>query len=388
MTAGPFDVVVLGAGPAGSTAAALLSRAGMSVALVDRARFPRDKVCGESVSPGAWETLDELGVGDAIRARALPLAGMRVVSPAGRAFQGRYRPDRPAGFGLPRAELDGLILDAAVEAGARLFDACAAIDATERDGGPAGAVVRLRPRSGGAISIAASFVVVADGAGSIVARRLGLLRHAAGRRRFAIRQHLQAPAEDPAGAPAFGQMHVGRRSYCGVAPLGAGRINVSMVVDAAALGPCVGGDLPAFVRSELRRYPSLGAIAEAPAIDEPRVAGPLRLVARTRSRGPFFLAGDCGGFVDPFTGEGVTVALKTGASAARQILRIRSGVEPREARRAHESLWTSRTRIKFGVSRFLQRLIRSETAANAAARAFSSSIALSNAVVRYFGDQL
>src|SRR6185503_7434203 len=88
------DVVVLGAGPAGSTTAALLAERGVDVLLLDRARFPRPKPCAEYLSPEATRVLDRLGLLPRIDAYGpAKLAGMRVVGPAGRSFTGRFVSD-------------------------------------------------------------------------------------------------------------------------------------------------------------------------------------------------------------------------------------------------------------------------------------------------------
>ncbi|HXH23943.1 MAG TPA: FAD-dependent monooxygenase, partial [Vicinamibacterales bacterium] len=90
MMTGACDVLVVGAGPAGSIAALLLARAGVRVRLLDREAFPRDKLCGDTVNPGALAVLDRLGVGARVRAHALPISGMTLTGPGGIAVTGEY----------------------------------------------------------------------------------------------------------------------------------------------------------------------------------------------------------------------------------------------------------------------------------------------------------
>src|SRR3954469_1737655 len=84
------DVVICGAGPAGTMAAIILARAGVRVRLLDRARFPRDKLCGDTINPGALAALRELGLAAAIETRGLRVDGMRISGPGGITVDGRY----------------------------------------------------------------------------------------------------------------------------------------------------------------------------------------------------------------------------------------------------------------------------------------------------------
>src|SRR5438045_7553920 len=93
------DVLVVGAGPAGSIAALVLARAGVRVRLVDRARFPREKLCGDTLNPGTLAILDRLGIAAPIRARALAISGMTISGPGGTVVSADY-PDGLRGAAL------------------------------------------------------------------------------------------------------------------------------------------------------------------------------------------------------------------------------------------------------------------------------------------------
>jgi flavin-dependent dehydrogenase len=149
--------------------------------------------------------------------------------------------------------------------------------------------------------------------------------------------------------------------------------------------------LEAFALNRIARLPGLGKRTEGTrVIGSARAIGPLRLRARRRASGRVLLAGDAGGFIDPFTGEGVTVALQSGRAAARAILDAADADRARgpSLTRGYEAFWRRRTQVKFRVNRLLQRLIRSERAAHATATALSASPFAANRLVRYFGGQL
>src|SRR5436190_2725244 len=112
------DVVICGAGPAGTMAAIILARAGVRVRLLDRARFPREKLCGDTVNPGALAVLGRHGLLDVTRA-GIPIAGMVVTDAAGVRVEGAYG-GAIAGRSLPRSILDEALLRAAGAAGAAI----------------------------------------------------------------------------------------------------------------------------------------------------------------------------------------------------------------------------------------------------------------------------
>src|SRR3990170_1937738 len=126
------DVLVVGAGPAGSATAILLAAAGHSVVVVDRAGFPRDKACSEYMNPEAVRILDRLGVVGALEeAGAVALAGTSVTAARGARLQGRFalaghRPSRAPGLSVPRRILDHRLLVAARDAGAVVLERTAA----------------------------------------------------------------------------------------------------------------------------------------------------------------------------------------------------------------------------------------------------------------------
>src|SRR3954469_12836431 len=113
------DVLIVGAGPAGSVAGTILARAGLRVRILDRAAFPRDKLCGDTVNPGTLARLRALHMADGIDARSLRVDGMRVTGERGVSIEGRY-PGGLSGRAITRRELDSLLLQEAMAAGCLL----------------------------------------------------------------------------------------------------------------------------------------------------------------------------------------------------------------------------------------------------------------------------
>jgi len=180
------DAVVVGAGPAGAATAILLAREGLSVALLDRARFPRDKICGEYLSPEGSRILDRLGVLARVEANgARPLRGMRILGPDGTQLVGDYPPDgarpgdRPRALAVRRRILDAALVERAGEVGISVREGMRVVDLLREGARITGVVaepVGLERRTAAAERFSAPLVVAADGRTSVIAERLGLRR--------------------------------------------------------------------------------------------------------------------------------------------------------------------------------------------------------------------
>src|SRR5256885_16671454 len=251
-----WDVVDGGAGPAGATTALLLARAGASVLLLDRGRFPRDKPCSEYLSPGTTPILARLGggiLGAVERAAHAKLYGMKVVAPGGAAMCGRFvEGARPYSFALPRTSFDTILLSAARRAGAHVCEATTVENLVWEKGAVAGVVAHSW--NGQRVTCHARVVGGADGLHSVVARRLGLVRSSPPRR-----GPLPAHRADGAGACAAGASAPSAPGAMGLGPIGGGVTTVALVVPLAEVrtGRREGRDLRRDFFAELERFPGL-----------------------------------------------------------------------------------------------------------------------------------
>ena len=314
----PFDVVVAGAGPAGSVAALVLARGGARVALVDKADFPRDKACGDLVGPRGVGLLDELGV-------PVPDAGqgadLLAVGPSGHrsrlpAFPGRSYPGH--GVVVPRVALDDALRTAAIRAGAVPVRArISGVDA--EPGGP----VRALLASDGRRFEAAAFIG-ADGALSPVARLAGLLDPDTALWGFAIRAYI--PAEVPLpllvlldAAP----WHI-YPGYGWLFPGEAGQANVGIGVGMGTRRrqASLRADLASFA-AMLRRSGDLAAGADYGEV----TGGWLRMggTGTPPAARNVLLAGDAAGLINPLQGEGIGPGMVSGWLAAECLLAAGSG---------------------------------------------------------------
>lgn len=315
------QVIVTGGGPAGSSTAYFLARAGLDVLLLDRARFPRDKPCSEYMSPQASRILDAMGALDAVESSgAAQLTGVRVHAPNGATIHGEfigrhgYRGFRDRGLAVRRTILDAILLDRAREAGVRVEEGVRVTDVVKD---ASGRVVGVSASRAGcsAESVTAQMVIGADGLRSVIGRRLGLIRASRWPRRIALVTHYRGVQ----GARQFGEMHVDREGYLGIADVGNGLTNVAVVVPVSRAAE-VAADRTEFFESWIAERPAIAELfTTAERVDPVRATGPFASAARRAWMPGAALVGDAADFFDPFTGEGIYTALRGGELLAAHV---------------------------------------------------------------------
>lgn len=303
-----YDVAVVGAGPAGSACAAFCAQAGLATLILERALFPREKVCGDCLNPACWPVLERLGVSE--RLLAFPHSRLREVEFAG--IGGRPLrfplPDSDRGeIAIKRSMLDHVLLERAAELGARVCQGTA--------------VTHLEPgwciHTAGEIFYART-LIAADGRNSTVARLLGLLP-AARKDRVGLQTHLAAP-------DGFGERVVMRLlpgGYCGAASVGAGQLNLCLVGRPSRLGQLKAWAATAYPGAEYAAWQTITPLSRGPVAPD---------------QDDLLLVGDAARVVEPFTGEGIYYALATGEAAARAVIAGDSAAYGT----AHEELYRGR----------------------------------------------
>ena len=353
-------MLIVGAGPAGTVAATVLARVGVRVRLIDRATFPRDKLCGDTINPGTLAALRDLNLAQGIEDRGLRVDGMLMTGPRGVAIEGRY-PGGLTGRALVRRDLDWTLLEHAMAAGARFESGVAVRRPLVEEAGTRSVRGVVVGSGRGERELSAPVIIAADGRRSTLAFSLGLARHPRRPRRWA----LGAYYENVAGITSVGEMHVRCGRYVGVAPVPGGAANICLVKPFDVNGEGL-RDPSSILSAELACDQWLGPrFVEARLLTRPVVLGPLAVDTSTTGIPGLILAGDAAGFIDPMTGDGLRFAVRGGVLAAEAALDALnhgwSGVHRRlAARRAREFA------PKWRFNRAVRALVASPSAVQAA----------------------
>lgn len=312
-----LDVLIAGAGPAGAIAARALALSGARVLLVDRDAFPREKLCGDTLNPGAIRLLAECGLTGGALAGGLPIAGMRVTGP-GASVVARYR-DPARGVSLRRRDLDMWLVERAIDAGVRFETGLTAQSALtiEGDGSTAVRGLVLRDKSGTITRMPASVTIAADGRHSAVARSVGIGAHPLSPRRWAYGAYFAADAET--AGDIFGEMHVRAGWYAGVVRAPGGLNNVCVVVDRPEPGSQPAEVLRTFLGRDAELSARFGGLEPVRPVT---VLGPLAVDASSAGVPGLFVVGDAAGFIDPMTGDGLNLAMRGALLAADEAMRV------------------------------------------------------------------
>ncbi len=308
------NVVVVGGGITRATTARLLGELGWDVVLLEKTRFPRDKPCGEGIMPTGVRLLHQLGVLDRIPAtQQHVIRGVRFVVSDNSIVQGDF-PDVGGGFhigmGVTRWVLDEVLLrHAQAHRNVEVHEEEAVIDVRSECGAVEVSTESHRYR--------AQVVIGADGLHSLVRRHLGLEIVRGRRQRFAVRTHFQLPH----GTQIEDYVCVDQNSndQCFTTPVGDNEVQVALLMDKAKMNSFAGRVNSAF-EERLAVRPELAALLKKAERTSPILAcGPFDTWPRCRVANRAVLVGDAAGYLDPLTGEGISLALQ-GAFWAAEVI--------------------------------------------------------------------
>jgi geranylgeranyl reductase family protein len=355
------DVLVVGGGPAGASTAYWLAQAGHDVVVVERKTFPRDKTCGDGLTPRAVKQLADMGLEGAIARDHHRFDGLRAVG-HGITLELQW-PEHPIypshGYVVRRRDLDQLVAEHAVKAGATLWQGAECVGPTMSRGLVTGAMVK-RKDTGSVEEVHARYVVVADGSNSRFGRALGTTRNKAYPQGMAIRGYYESPMHDDPWIESCLDLRDRNGNslpgYGWIFPLGDGTINVGMGL-LSTFRDWKSVNTSRLMDEWAATAPEYWGITPEGRLGEP-TGGRLPMGASIGPRvGPTWLAvGDAAGSVNPFNGEGIDYAYETGRLAADvldEALTTRSGL----ALQRYETTLVREFGLYFKVARLFAQVI-------------------------------
>ena len=323
-----FDVVIVGAGPSGSACAYWLAHAGWSVCLIEKKTFPREKTCGDGLTPRSVHQIIEMGLEDVVARHAHRYQGLRSFG-FGASLEMKW-PDHPIfpnyGYTITRFNLDGLVAERAQSFGATLLTGVEAVDLLDATparpgalGGAAGVIVKEKS-TGATAEIRGRYLVVGDGQNSRIGRALGTTRNREWPMGMALRGYYTSDRHDEPWIDSHLDIRDARGEvvpgYGWIFPLGDGRVNVGVGLLST------GGAWKGVNTTKLQEY-FVAQTAEAWGLTDETCLGPAtggRLpmgLALGPRVGPTTLTiGDAAGTVNPFNGEGIAYGYESGRLAA------------------------------------------------------------------------
>ena len=376
-----YDTVLIGGGPAGSALAARLAQAGRRVALCERDRFPRDKLCGEFLSGESRRVLGELGcLAELDALHPAVIRACRFTSPSG-AVCGANLPS-PA-LGISRRVLDDVLLRHAARSGAVVLQGAHVrrVEMSAAKGSsPLECRVYFRPQPGAhaANPLTAGLIVAAHGRRAQLDRELGRAFMRCAHPYVGLKRH-HRPRASAAGErlatelDGFVEVHAFHGGYCGMSFVESGVVNVCMLVTESFLA-----DLPSSRWENVRDGLCCAnpRLAERLAALEPNeeavhaVAG-IPFSIKERSSGPVFFVGDAAGMIAPFCGDGQAMALRSALLLGDLILQTPTPLCDDDCRvlaRRWEARWQREFGFRMRLGRWLQPLLMRGGAADAALR--------------------
>jgi geranylgeranyl reductase family protein len=321
-----YDAIIIGAGPAGSSAAISLAQRGARVLVVEEKRMPRGKLCGEFITPECFPSLERFGVMDRmLAAGAQKLTRVSLITSNGKSVRthiSTMSSDAPWAMSLSRARFDQILFDRAREAGAECVEGVAVRNCLFEDKHPNG-VEALSLADGKQVSFKARLIIDASGRNSRL--MFGKRERVAGRRGsrlYALKAHLTGV--EPTGDAV--ELFFFPQGYGGLARVEDDLVNLCFIVDERTLKTAGGDPTRVIETSLMNNRLARERLRDARVVGKWYSAGPLTFGRKRLARDGVIAIGDASGMIDPFTGTGIQIALRTGEIAADAV--FETMVEP------------------------------------------------------------
>jgi len=332
------DVAIIGAGPAGSSVALRLARAGYQVAIIERSKFPRAKVCGDYLCAGVKSGLKDLGVDAPVLAGA---HSIRSIELHGFGAHARLQLPETDAASLPRSVFDDRLLTLARGAGVQLIHGVfLSADESART-----IHLRYRDEHGEERELNTHMIIGADGAWSTVAQRCGLVSGKRRPGRWAIGGHLRDQGDSDTLS-----MYVGTTGYYARNPLTASTANSMLVLPQPARPEDADAIVDKMTYGERRFEPEN--------VERIVAIGPLQYRATRVMRGPVLLTGDAAELLDPFTGQGVSNAIALSVPACAAACALLAGEPQERVAKNYARQWRSIVGPRRALTRLVEAVVR------------------------------
>src|SRR5215471_14549018 len=381
------DVIVVGGGPAGSAVSCLLAERGISTVLIEEKRMPREKLCGAFITPECLPTLHRLGALDQIvAAGAQRISELRLLAPTGRAITTSISAisagGGKCGLSLSRRRFDEILIDRARKSGAVVLEGMAVKRGLFHAGSACGVECVSLP-TGATRVFEAPLIIDASGRNSRLSLGAGeRIAARKGGRLYALKAQLQTvslPSERV-------ELYFYPTGYGGLSRIEGGLANLCFITTEASIKEASGDAANVMRRSLMKNPVARQRLSEARVVGKWLSAGPLSFGHRPFRRNGVIAIGDAAGMIDPFTGTGIQIALRSGEILAESILEDRANFKGHtnaaqyhaRVRKLYEIRYEAEFKNRMAVAAALRFAAFSPRAAGLAAAVFALAPGLAN----------
>jgi flavin-dependent dehydrogenase len=315
----PYDVIIIGGGPAGSTAGTLLAKQGWKVAIFEKEQFPRFKI-GESLLPGSLCTFERMGVKEKIdRADVIVKHGGKILSACGTRtnrflFSNVFRCKYPTAYQVERSRFDQILLDHAAETGCEVRQGVKVTDfVCAQDG------ISIYTATG---EFCGRYLIDCSGRNALVGTHFNLRRNYPELRKFSLYAHFEGVDRQPGIEGTLTQMVRGRDRWFWIIPITATKTSIGVVLDAQTFKRMKLSPEAAFQQILQENPKIMEQIPNARRVTEVYATGDFSFRNKRFTGDRWVLAGDAAGFIDPVWSSGVFIAVLSGEKAADMLDRV------------------------------------------------------------------